>query len=86
MEHLYWYGLIEEQLLTCHKRGYFVVLSFCSACKVIKIAGQESFFLILGIVIFESLEWCENPVSLRIATKLSGVIMAYVLGETHFSL
>lgn len=40
-------------------------------------------FLIIGIAIFESLEWCEHPVFLRVATKLlSGVIMGDVRGET----
>lgn len=35
-------------------------------------------FMILGISIFESLEWCEHPVFLRVGTKLSGVIMGDV--------
>lgn len=39
-------------------------------------------FLILWIAVFESLEWCEHPVFLRVATKLSGVIMGDVRAET----
>ena len=75
MERLYQYGLIEEQFLTCHKRGYFVVFYYPAGRGKYKNCWLGVLFLILGIVIFESLEWCENPVSLRIATELAGAIV-----------
>lgn len=78
MEHVYQCGLIEEQFLTRHKRGYFVVFYYPAGRGKEKECWLGVLFLILGIVISESLEWCKNPVSLRIATELSGVIMGYV--------
>lgn len=58
--------------------GYFVVFYYPAGRGKEKDCWLGVLFLILGIVISESLEWCENPVSLRIATELSGVIMGYV--------
>lgn len=56
--------------------GYFLVLY--SPAGRGKDCWLGVLFLVLGIVGFESLEQCENPVSLRIATELTGVIMGYL--------